>query len=47
MSECPRCKEKSITLGQINLQIGKTRAKKVNVNECVKCKLLFYEASEE
>jgi hypothetical protein len=47
MSECPRCKEKSIVLGQINLPIGKTRAKRANVNECVGCKLLFYEAVEE
>ncbi|WXG41335.1 MAG: hypothetical protein WED07_11315 [Candidatus Freyarchaeum deiterrae] len=47
MSECPRCKEKSITLGNVAIQIGRTRSKRVNVNECVGCKLLFYEVSEE
>lgn len=47
MSECPRCKGKSIALGQVTVPIGKTRGKRVNVNECVNCKLLFYEAREE
>ncbi len=47
MSECPRCKGKSINLGQVTVAIGKTRGKRVNVNECVDCKLLFYEALEE
>lgn len=47
MSECPRCKGKSINLGQVAISIGKTRGKRVKVNECVSCKLLFYEAAEE
>ncbi len=47
MSECPRCKKKSINLGHVNLPIGKTRSKRVNVNECVDCKLVFYEESKE
>nr|MDO8076248.1 hypothetical protein [Candidatus Freyarchaeota archaeon] len=46
MGECPRCKGKSIKLGEINLQVGRTRAKRATVNECVGCKLLFYEALE-
>ncbi|MGQ9721489.1 MAG: hypothetical protein ACUVXA_09240 [Candidatus Jordarchaeum sp.] len=47
MGECPRCKSKSINLGQVAVPIGKTRSKRVNVNECVDCKLVFYEAVEE
>ncbi len=47
MSECPRCGGKSINLGQVNAPIGKTRQKRVSVNECVDCKLVFYDAAEE
>jgi hypothetical protein len=47
MSECPRCGGKSINLGRVNVPIGRTRQKRVAVNECVDCKLVFYETFEE
>lgn len=48
MSECPRCKSSSIKLGSnVIIQVGKTRSKKVDILECPKCSLVFYESSKE
>lgn len=48
MSECPRCKSNSIKIGSnVIIQVGKTRSKRVDVLECPKCGLLYYESSKE
>lgn len=47
MSKCPRCDSDSIEIGEIQLQIGKTRKAPVSIKLCGKCMLVFYESVEK
>lgn len=46
-SKCPRCEADSIKLGEINLPVGETRKEAVGVQQCSKCRLVFYERIEK
>ncbi len=47
MGSCPRCASSGVKLGTVLTPIGKTRSKRVNVFECSKCNLVYYESTKE
>jgi predicted nucleic-acid-binding Zn-ribbon protein len=46
-SLCPRCDSETIVVDTINLSVGKAREVKATVQECPKCRLIFYEKASK
>jgi len=48
VGRCPRCdKETGVEIGEVNLQIGKTRRQPVSITQCGECGLIYYERIEK
>jgi hypothetical protein len=42
---CPRCSSETLILGNSTIETANKRQLRVNLRQCPKCKLLFYEST--